>query len=431
MATFCPPVMPMGYMMMPHGMMPPGMMPMGFQAYPVPVPEFMTRSKPAAKAQSPAQASPNDMTKGPLVFRLLPVVFSFVVFILALLALFAGNKPGILESYDILTVNISYLPTNQSRRGSLLFLGNECHSSGLLAKWCEGMDAAAGIANSTSAVLNHETQQAVPHNQTKKANDGDADQALPAKDRRLHPDFYALYPLAVCEGIFHKDGARMNTECHPLFSTGADTGTSIPALLIDALNHHKDDNDNDGDGKSTTETANPFPGALSATLAGLNSLCKAIGFMLSIASGLAGLALIASVCVVTVSSKTEPGGSTSYTCGVWTNLVLSGFSFFFLVLAGLVGSAGGQVNEGNVNHQGKDVDVSAVAGAAWVALEWAAVAAMGVVLVYWGIRAVKLRQAKKAEAAKAAAEQEAEELHEAPFHAVPMSGMPRMRMVYA
>lgn len=45
------------------------------------------------------------MTKTSVVFRSLPVVLSFAALILVMLALFAGNKPGILEDYDIITVS--------------------------------------------------------------------------------------------------------------------------------------------------------------------------------------------------------------------------------------------------------------------------------------------------------------------------------------
>ncbi|KAL1843832.1 hypothetical protein VTJ49DRAFT_7183 [Mycothermus thermophilus] len=419
--------MPMGNMMMPPGMMAPGMMPMGFPGYPVAVPEPTTVKKPAAKAPSAPQTPPTDMTKGPMIFRLLPVIFSFVAFILALLALFAGNKPGILEGYDILTVNISYLRTNQSGPEALLFLRNECNGSGILTQLCEDMKAAAGIADPEPVQPHNGTRPVVLLNETKSHSDDAANNALPARDQRQHPDFYALYPLAVCEGVFHKSGARINTGCHSLFST--DTSATIPALLVDALNRHKDNDKHDGNDNKSTTIADPLPGALSATLTGLNPLCKAIGFMLSVATGLTCLTLITSVCVVTLSSKTEPGGSTSYTWGVWTNLALCGFAFFFLVLAGLVGAAGGQMNEGNVNHQGKDVDVSAVAGTEWLTLEWVAAGVMVVVLAYWGIRAVRLRKAKKAEAARVAAEQEAEELEDMPR--VMMPGVAGMRMAYA
>jgi hypothetical protein len=38
-------------------------------------------------------------------FRAVPLLFSFIAFILAMLALFAGNKPGVLEGYNIITAS--------------------------------------------------------------------------------------------------------------------------------------------------------------------------------------------------------------------------------------------------------------------------------------------------------------------------------------
>ena len=37
--------------------------------------------------------------------RLLPVLCSFVAFILVMLALFAGHRPGVLEEHDIISVS--------------------------------------------------------------------------------------------------------------------------------------------------------------------------------------------------------------------------------------------------------------------------------------------------------------------------------------
>ena len=45
------------------------------------------------------------LTRDRVLMRLLPVLFSFASFIIVMVALFAGNQPGILEQYDLLTVS--------------------------------------------------------------------------------------------------------------------------------------------------------------------------------------------------------------------------------------------------------------------------------------------------------------------------------------
>ncbi len=47
----------------------------------------------------------NKMVAASHLFRLLPVLCSFAAFILVVLALFAGNKQGFLEDYNIITVS--------------------------------------------------------------------------------------------------------------------------------------------------------------------------------------------------------------------------------------------------------------------------------------------------------------------------------------
>ena len=45
------------------------------------------------------------MTRERIMMRVAPVICCFITFILVVLALFAGNQPGVLEGYDILTVS--------------------------------------------------------------------------------------------------------------------------------------------------------------------------------------------------------------------------------------------------------------------------------------------------------------------------------------
>jgi hypothetical protein len=45
------------------------------------------------------------MSRERIMMRVAPVIFCFVTFLLLVLALFAGNQPGVLEGYDMLTVS--------------------------------------------------------------------------------------------------------------------------------------------------------------------------------------------------------------------------------------------------------------------------------------------------------------------------------------
>jgi membrane protein implicated in regulation of membrane protease activity len=86
-----------------------------------------------------------------------------------------------------------------------------------------------------------------------------------------------------------------------------------------------------------------------------------------------------------------------YKWGVWVNLTFVSIALFFLILGGLVAVIGAKVAEGKVNDLGGDIGVTATAGTNWVALSWAGIALMVVVLLYWAGRARWLRKAKRAE----------------------------------
>jgi membrane protein implicated in regulation of membrane protease activity len=86
-----------------------------------------------------------------------------------------------------------------------------------------------------------------------------------------------------------------------------------------------------------------------------------------------------------------------YKWGVWTNLIFVSFALFFLILGALVAVIGAKVVEGKVNDLGGDIGVTAAAGTNWVALAWAGIALMVVVLLYWAGRARWLRKVKREE----------------------------------
>lgn len=116
-----------------------------------------------------------------------------------------------------------------------------------------------------------------------------------------------------------------------------------------------------------------------------------------------------------------------YSATVWIALGFTSSALFFLILGGMVGTAGAKVAEDKINGLGSDVGVSAAAGISWVVLQWLGVLFMGFVLIYWVWRAVVLRKLRKAEKAQEAEDAELETRTSRSSHSSHTSGRSRGR----
>ncbi|KAK4156146.1 protein ECM7 [Chaetomidium leptoderma] len=305
------------------------------------------------------------------MLRLPPVLCSFSALILVMLAFFAGNSPGVLDNYDIITVNTSGLGTHLANKDTArtaihtrAIIDDDC---GVLDRILGKCSPAAPDATATSA------PPPAPSPVQDKVNNT-ANDISDALSKKLH-DFYSLYALAACEGDFTADGNRRISTCYSYFSTES---SNIPSLLLSSLDLDLN--------LSPSDVG--LPSTLKSALDGLDTLLKAFAVMFCIGIGFTGLAFLSSIPALALSS--DDGGN-GYTWSVWSNLVFTSTALFFLVLGGLVAAIGAKVAEGRVNDLGEDVGVGAVAGTAWVSMAWAGIALMVGVLLYWVWRVVKLR----------------------------------------
>ncbi|EAQ93057.1 predicted protein [Chaetomium globosum CBS 148.51] len=296
-------------------------------------------------------------------FRAVPLLCSFVAFILVMLALFAGNKPGVLEGYHIITdnslgdkTNLDTLPSPPPNPGR------------------KGAGQGTVTANTDNGIM----------------DDGE--------DNGPRDTFYTLYALAICEGGLTPDHGRQLTQCYPYFSSSDEIFT-IPALLgtpdTTTTTHFPHNSTARTHSTSTPLTSTGLTYQLSAALDGLDTLFKAVGVLLSIGAGFTGLSLFACLPSLAVSSETYSHSELAYDWAVWTNLTFASAAVLFLLLGALVAAAGAKDAEVRINRLGEEVGVTAVMGLNWIALTWAVVGLMTVVLVYWAVRGGCLRRADK------------------------------------
>jgi MFS family permease len=129
-------------------------------------------------------------------------------------------------------------------------------------------------------------------------------------------------------------------------------------------------------------------------------MLQALAIILIIGIACTVATLIVSFVAIWLSSDDDE--NKGYTAAVWIALGFSTATVFFLILGGLVGTAGPRVAEDKIRGLGLGVEgrVSAAAGKLWLAMAWVGVLLMAVVLGYWARRARVLRKLRKEEKEK-------------------------------
>ncbi|KAH6619343.1 hypothetical protein B0J18DRAFT_241936 [Chaetomium sp. MPI-SDFR-AT-0129] len=355
--------------------------------------------------------------------RMTPVVFSWVALLLAVLVLCAGNKPGFMEGYNLISVDI--LSSNSPSSKQVLDTrspspSNDC--GGSLSWLCDQMNSAASTAFQMTP-----TPPPVPApapTPTAGSQDTPTESSTPYV-ADFSGRFYSFYTMTLCEGVITLDGDHNMDQCHPYFT--GDPAT-IPYLLSVAnlsphdrapLRSRSSCPDADPD---PTDITPPY--AILSSLEQLTTLAQVITILWSVGLGFTGLALFASIPAVLVSHDDgDDGIPATYQWAVYTNIFCSICAFGFLILGALVGAIGAKVKEGTirglagmyrdadasrqaqVENSGMEVlkkgsgfgGIDAMAGTSWVGMSWGTVALMLVVVVYWVVRMVKLRRAKREE----------------------------------
>ncbi|KAK4132011.1 hypothetical protein BT67DRAFT_435866 [Trichocladium antarcticum] len=344
---------------------------------------------------------------------ILPVLCSFVAFILVMLAMFAGGDgPGVFREYDIISVNTSGLGKDLVKKLTSRGLGSKLGPTPTVNSGCSVLGVGKGnICNSAAeglvesrdipSIINS-AENAI---KSAAANAGDqvnnkVNDMIDKIAEKLHiRDFYSLYALQVCEGDFTPGGRRNISECHPYFSGNSST---IPSLL----NHTLDVSLGGLDAPIHPSLSDlGLTAALSSALNSLNTTLNAFAVIFSIGVGLTGLSVLCSTAGMFPEfyknatnnnhSHRNSHCSRAEFLSAWVNLIIAAGAMFSLVLGGLVATIGARVVAGEINSMGNTIGVGAAAGTEWVTLAWAGVGLMAVVVVYWGWKLGTVRRWRK------------------------------------
>jgi hypothetical protein len=289
----------------------------------------------------------------------IPIVGSLAAFILVLLALLAGSRPGFMEDYDIMAFNTSGLGKN------LIDIGNDKNEptptgGGACGKLGGFLGGACSTATAAIDSLHSDVAD--------KVNDVGNAIADELADRLGISEFYSIHPLAICEGDFTPNattpGADRNvTKCHKGFTNGYN--------VSDFLDHGL----RVGRFKLTLADLG-FTDEIQDALDTLSTVLKAFTALLIIAISFTGLSMLASISALFLIHRHERKA-------ILTNTILAGAALSFMVLAGLVGTIAASIATDKVNEKGADIGLSSSMGNGYLIITWVAVGLMLITFGYW------------------------------------------------
>ncbi|KAH0433235.1 SUR7 protein [Colletotrichum camelliae] len=284
---------------------------------------------------------------------IVPLVLSIVAFVLSFLALFAGQKEGFMEDYDVIRLNTSGLGQN--------VLDVSSDSSGDDGStW----DRLVGIVrNKTSDII----------------NDIGNDIADRLADELGISHWYSLHLMDVCQGDFAPNVTAPNVWLNVSACTQPKPGPNVnltkmldQELSVGPLRLSLADLD--------------WPDTIEDALDKVNKALLAIFVLYVLGIGFSGLAIL--------------GSFAAFFLGPAKRVTIPNFTFAILaaivLFAGsLVTTIGAKKGAEQLNDVGEDVGLSAEAGQNFMIISWVAFAVMAASAVYWVSQCCVARRSTK------------------------------------
>ncbi|KIW00963.1 uncharacterized protein PV09_07485 [Verruconis gallopava] len=272
---------------------------------------------------------------------LLPFLLALTALILGFLSLFAGSKPDFLESYSILTLNVSRIGQN------IIDSGSSSSSSSTIGSFFHNLTG--DIVSELEGDINNRA-------------------ASLAKDLGLQ-DFYSVHVMDYCHG-FYVPGAVKNATVHDIKRNV--TGCSKTKAMFAFDPTQALENSLNASGKLGGETASKvldsidWPQDLEKGLRALRAAFKAQFVLYCIALGLTFLTMLS--CFFWLFSGGRAGACADITMGF--------SAFLFMAIASSIGTAIAVKGSHVINKYGNDIGVSADQGSGFLGLTWAATACL-------------------------------------------------------
>lgn len=278
---------------------------------------------------------------------LFPLACAIVAFVLSMLCLFAGHKPGFMEEYHIVSVNTSSLGKN--------LVPTTTTSSGASPTVTSLGSLFSSIAHNVTSTIEGDFEGII----------GDVANKL-AKELGIK-QWYSLHLMDLCEGTFTPNAtdnhAQLNvTSCsNQTAMYHFDISKQLNSELeVGPLHINLSDVD--------------WPDEIQNGLNALNTAVDATFVLYAIGIAAAGCAILASVVAVFLH------GSRLISFGNWG---LASLSFFALLIASIIVTVVQAKATDEINKYGNDIGVSASKGRKYLILTWVSVASMFLASMAW------------------------------------------------
>ncbi|KAG9237796.1 actin cortical patch SUR7/pH-response regulator pali [Amylocarpus encephaloides] len=300
----------------------------------------------------------------------IPLVFSIVAFVLSILCLFAGTKPGYMEEYHIITVNTSGLGQN-------LFKQSAAPSATTPA--CTKPTSLGSLISGAKDCVEGAASNAVDEIQN-IANEVAGDIVDKLSQKIGIKQFYSLHLMNRCEGNYKPN------------ATDPSASKNVTKCSNQTAMYHFD--------ITTPLNAELAKGPLNLTLEKLH-------FPDDIQDGLDGLSVGLNAIFVFYAIGIASSGIVILLCPLYfffglpmltlLNSCLASLSFTALIISSAIVTVVQKKAAGFINKYGGKVGIEAYPGGKYLALTWSSVAFMGVASIVCAIDYTALKRRKRRE----------------------------------
>ncbi|PMD20083.1 hypothetical protein NA56DRAFT_704886 [Hyaloscypha hepaticicola] len=278
---------------------------------------------------------------------LFPLACAIVAFVLSMLCLFAGHKPGFMEEYHIVTLNTSTLGHN--------ILSTATTSSGPTPTATSIGSFFSSIAHNVSSTIEGDINGII----------GDVADKL-AKELGIK-QWYSLHLMDLCEGTFTPNATEKGA------SLNVSTCSNQTAMYHFDISKQLNKELEIGPLHINLSTIS-WPSEIQDGLNALNTALDATFVLYAIGIAAAGCAILASLVAFFLH------GSRLISFGNWG---LATISFLSLLIASIIITVIQSKATNLINKYGNEIGVYAYKGQKYLILTWVAVAVMFLAMLAW------------------------------------------------
>lgn len=318
---------------------------------------------------------------------IIPVILSIAGFVLAMLSLFAGSKPGQLEEFHIIAVGIRHRkPRSLFSNTGQINMSNFGHD--LVPTATTGGSEPTttdsgweGWFTSVVATIASEIGDELSDIEDDIADKLSAELGI--------SQWYSLHVMTSCEGSYSPNATTPGAGYNVTNCTAQAAGFQFN--LTEVLDHEI------SVGPLDLNPADlPIPDEINDAINYVNGFLLAIFVLFCIGAGFAGLSFLAGIAALSTGGmgrsrngavKTGPSRGMSL-----INAILTGLAALALAIGAAITTAVAKKGQGEINDKGSEVGISANAGTKFIIITWVSFATMFLALVYWVVAGIKGRK---------------------------------------